>query len=179
MNIIDLLLGIFLVLGLVRGLFKGFLVELAGLLALLGGVYAAIHFSGITYSLLDNFINWEEKYLSILAFALTFFIVAFLISLAGRFLTKMAHMVALGLINRLFGGIFGVLKMAFLASLFFMFFESFGIFNASEETKEESVLYFPVRALAPMLLPTIIEEVKEGEFFEPTSEEEEQETPLK
>lgn len=179
MNVIDLLLGIFLVLGLVRGLFKGFLVELAGLLALLGGVYAAIHFSHITFDLLEDFISWEENNLSVLAFAVTFFVVAFLISLAGRFLTKMAHMVALGLINRLFGGIFGVLKMAFLASLFFMFFESFGIFNASEETKEASVLYAPVRALAPLLLPTIIEEVKEGEFFEPTSEEEEQETPLK
>ncbi len=179
MNVIDLLLGIFLVLGLVRGLFKGFLVELAGLLALLGGIYAAIHFSDITYDLLESFISWEENKLSVLAFAVTFFVVAFLISLAGRVLTKMAHMVALGLINRLFGGIFGVLKMAFLASLFFMFFESFGMFNASEETKEESVLYAPVRMLAPMLLPTIIEEVKEGEFFEPASEEEEQETPLK
>ncbi|MGB7842673.1 MAG: CvpA family protein [Salinimicrobium sp.] len=178
MNIIDLLLGIFLVLGLVRGLFKGFLVELAGLLALLGGVYAAIHFSHITYDLLENFISWEENYLSILAFALTFFVVAVLISLAGSLLTKMAHLVALGLINRLFGGIFGVLKMAFLASIFFMFFESFGIFNASEETKEESVLYGPVKVLAPTLLPTIIEEVKEGEFFDPPSEEE-QETPQK
>lgn len=179
MNIIDLLLGIFLVLGLVRGLFKGFLSELAGLLALLGGVYAAIHFSGFTYGVLEDFISWEENYLSILAFAVTFFVVALLISLAGRFLTKMAHMVALGLINRLFGGIFGVLKMAFLASLFFMFFENFGIFNASEETKENSVLYVPVRALAPMFLPKIIEEVKEGEFFEPSSEEEqEQKTPL-
>ena len=158
----------FSLLGLVRGLFKGFFVELAGLLALLGGVYAAIHFSYITYDLLDDFISWEEKYLSILAFAVTFFIVAFLISLAG----KIPHQ------NGAYGGAgidqplssaesLGCLKMAFLASLFFMFFENFGMFNASEETKEESVLYAPVRALAPMLLPTIIEEVKEGEFFEP------------
>ena len=171
MNIIDLLLSIFLLLGLVRGLFKGFFVELAGLLSLLGGIYAAIHFSGFTYNLLDALFSWEERTLSIVAFAVTFFVVAFLISLAGRFLTKMVNMIALGIINRLAGGILGVLKMAFLASVFFMIFGRFGAFTPSQETKETSVLYAPVRALAPALLPTIIEEVKEGDFFETPSEE--------
>lgn len=171
MNIIDLLLSIFLLIGLVRGLFKGFFVELAGLLSLLGGIYAAIHFSDITYDLLDALFSWEERTLSIVAFAFTFFVVAFLISLAGRFLTKMVQMIALGIVNRLAGGILGVLKMAFLASIFFMIFGRFGIFIPSEETKATSILYQPVRALAPALLPTIIEEVKEGDFFETPSEE--------
>lgn len=173
MNILDLLLSIFLLLGLVRGLFKGFFAELAGLLSLIGGIYAAIHFSGATYAFLNSFIDWDEKYLIILSFALTFFIVALLISLAGSFLTKMVHMVALGIINRLAGGIFGVLKMAFLASIFFMFFERFDVFQMEEQTKEESVLYVPVRVLAPAILPTIIEEVKEGDLFETSSEADE------
>ncbi|GAB2761698.1 CvpA family protein [Salinimicrobium soli] len=173
MNIIDLLLSIFLLLGLVRGLFKGFLVELAGLVALVGGIYAAIHFSDAAYGLFDIFLDWEEKYLAILAFAFTFFIVAFLISLAGKFLTKMAHIVALGLVNRLLGGIFGMVKMAFLASLFFMLFDYFGYFQPDEETKENSVLYLPVRAMAPIILPRIIEEVKEGDTFITPSEAEE------
>lgn len=173
MNILDLLLSIFLLLGLVRGLFKGFFAELAGLLSLIGGIYAAIHFSGATYAFLNSFIDWDEKYLIILSFALTFFIVALLISLAGSFLTKMVHMVALGIVNRLAGGIFGVLKMAFLASIFFMFFERFDVFQMEEQTKEESVLYGPVKVLAPAILPTIIEEVKEGDLFETSSEADE------
>ena len=172
MNILDLLLSIFLLLGLARGLFKGFFTELAGLLALIGGIYAAIHFSDATYVFLDSFIDWDAKYLTILSFAVTFFIVAVLISLAGSFLTKMVHMVALGIINRLAGGALGVLKMAFLASIFFMFFENFDVFEIEEQTKEESVLYDPVRVLAPAFLPTIIEEVKEGDLFETSSEAE-------
>lgn len=175
MNVIDLLLSIFLLLGLVRGLFKGFFVEVAGLLALIGGIYAAIHFSDATYLFLSSFISWEQKYLVILAFALTFFLAALLISLAGSFLTKMVSIIALGMVNRLLGAVFGVLKMAFLASLFFMFFERFDIFNAAEETKESSVLYEPVRAIAPAILPTIIEEVKEGDIFETPSQELEEE----
>jgi membrane protein required for colicin V production len=173
MNILDLLLSIFLLLGLVRGFFKGFFAELAGLLSLIGGIYAAIHFSGATYAFLNSFINWDEKYLAILSFAVTFLVVAILISLAGSFLTKMVHMVALGIINRLAGGIFGVLKMAFLVSIFIMFIERFEVFDAEETTKEESVLYGPVRVLAPAILPTIIEEVKEGDLFETSSEADE------
>lgn len=171
MNILDLLLSIFLLLGLVRGLFKGFFVELAGLLSLIGGIYAAIHFSGATYAFLNSFITWDEKYLAILSFAVTFFIVAILISLAGSFLTRMVNIIALGLINRLFGGILGVLKMAFLASIFFMFFDRFEAFSTEESTKEESVLYGPVRMIAPAILPTIIEEVREGDLFETPEEE--------
>jgi membrane protein required for colicin V production len=170
MNILDLLLSIFLLLGLVRGLFKGFFSELASLLALIGGIYAAIHFSGAAYAFFSAFIDWDEKYLIILSFAVTFFVVAVLISLAGSFLTKMVHMVALGIINRLAGGALGVLKMAFLASIFFMFFERFEVFYIEEQTKEESVLYGPVRVLAPAILPTIIEEIKEGDLFETSSE---------
>ena len=173
MNILDLLLSIFLLLGLVRGLFKGFFVELAGLLALIGGIYAAIHFSGTTYVFLDSLFDWSEKVLAVVSFAVTFFIVALLISLAGSFLTKVVHMVALGIINRLAGGALGVLKMAFLASIFLMFFEGFEVFEIEERTKEESVLYDPVRVLAPAILPTIIEEVKEGDLFETSSEAEE------
>ena len=183
MNVLDIVLSIVLLLGLVRGFFKGFFVELAGILSLIGGIYAAIHFSGGTYEFLDSFISWEEKYLVVLAFAVTFFIVALLISLAARFLTKMVSIIALGLVNRLLGGIFGLLKMAFLASLFFMFFERFGLFDAEVETEEASILYPPVRAIAPAILPTIIEEVKEGDVFETPPEatisaEETREIPL-
>lgn len=170
MNILDLLLTIFLLTGLVRGLFKGFFVELAGLLSLLGGIYAAIHFSSATYAFLDTFVDWSTKVLTVVSFAVTFFIVALLISLAGSFLTKMVHMVALGIINRLAGGALGVLKMAFLASIFIMFIERFEVFSVEDSTKEGSILYPPVRAIAPALLPTIIEEIREGDLFETSPE---------
>ncbi|MEG9327619.1 membrane protein required for colicin V production [Salinimicrobium catena] len=175
MNIIDLILSIFLLLGIVRGIFKGFLAELAALIALIAGIYAAIHFSHLTFDFLAIFFSWDEKVLGIIAFAITFFIVALLISLLGKVLTKTAHLLALGLVNRLLGGVFGMLKMAFLASLFFMFLESFELFHVDEETQEESILYEPVHEFAPMLLPTIIEEIKEGELFETPSEEDQEE----
>ena len=171
MNTIDIILSIFLLLGAVRGFFKGFLLELAGLVALLAGIYGAIHFSDRTYDFLQLFINWEDKYLSLVAFALTFTIIVIIVSIIGKLLTKMAGILALGLVNRLLGAVFGMLKTAFLASIFFMFLNQSGAFLIEEETKAESVLYPPVEKLAPMLLPTIIEEIKEGELFETSLEE--------
>ena len=172
MNVIDIVLSIFLLLGCVRGFFKGFFVELAGLVALILGIYAAIHFSDRMFSFLQLFITWEEKYLTILAFALTFTLVVIIISIIGKVLTKMAGILALGLVNRLLGAIFGMLKTAFLASIFFMFLNQSEAFRIEEETKEGAVLYPPVEKLAPMLLPGIISEIKEGELLETSSEEE-------
>ena len=54
-----------------------------------------------------------------------------------------------------------------------MFLESFDLFHVDQETREGSILYEPVHEFAPMFLPTIIEEIKEGEFFETPSEEDE------
>ena len=173
MNVIDLVLGIFLLLGLVRGFFKGFFVELAGILSLIGGIYAAVHFSDTMYIFLETFISLDETYLSLLSFAATFFLIVLIISIIARMLTGMVNMLALGILNRIFGGAFGVLKMAFLASIFLYLFAKTGIAIISEETKEASVLYIPVASLAPIFLPEIIEEVKEGDIFESSEAEEE------
>ncbi|MCK5906820.1 MAG: CvpA family protein, partial [Flavobacteriales bacterium] len=46
-NYIDLVLGGILVYGAIKGLMKGLIVEIAGLLALIIGVWGAIHFSDV------------------------------------------------------------------------------------------------------------------------------------
>lgn len=171
MNVIDLLLGIFLLLGLVRGFFKGFFVELAGIVSLIAGIYAAIHFSDGMYAFLESFISWEGKYLSLLSFATTFFLVVLIISIMARMLTGVVNLLALGILNRIFGGVFGLLKMAFLASIFFYLISKTEVAIISEESRNTSVLYLPVARLAPIFLPSIIEEVKEGEIFETSPEE--------
>ena len=46
MSVVDIVLGSLLLFGTVRGLMKGLFVEVASLIALVVGVYGAIHFSG-------------------------------------------------------------------------------------------------------------------------------------
>ena len=45
MNVLDIIILVLLVLGLINGFRKGLFVEVASLVALVAGIYGAIHFS--------------------------------------------------------------------------------------------------------------------------------------
>ncbi|SDR82805.1 membrane protein required for colicin V production [Gillisia sp. Hel1_33_143] len=163
MNIVDIVLAVLLLYGLVRGLFRGFLAELASLIAFVAGIYGAVYFSHNVSHYLSTITKWDSQLIHLFSFAITFILIAFTISWAGRALTKIANLVFLGLINKLLGAAFGIIKVAFITSVIIMFFsstqEAFQIVD--KETLDSSVLYRPVRTLAPALIPAIIQEAKD------------------
>ncbi|MBA3985252.1 MAG: CvpA family protein [Flavobacteriales bacterium] len=161
MNSIDIIISIFLAIGLFQGFRNGFLVELASLIGFVLGVFGAIYFSHFASDLLIKYTDWKEQTINLAAFAITFIVIVILVSLAARALTKVASFAALGLLNRIMGAIFGVLKMVFFISVILLFINSFEeeIPFMSEERKEASILYKPTSSLAPMVLPKIIKEV--------------------
>ena len=113
-NVIDLVLGASLLYGLINGLYKGFFIEVASLLGLICGVYGAIHFSHFATSLIKQKVEWDEQYINIVAFAITFIFIVFVVSLVGKTLTKLANFIALGVLNKIFGAVFGVLKIGLI-----------------------------------------------------------------
>ncbi len=163
MSIIDIVLAALLLFGLVRGVIKGFFVEVASLLALVLGIFGAIHFSNFAADFLESKVNWSEQTINITAFAITFVIIVLAISLAGKALTKLADFAALGIINKLLGGIFGVLKIGLILSIILIIFDKMNntLPFADKEDLEESMLYEPVKSLAPMIFPNIINSKKE------------------
>lgn len=163
MNSLDIIIGLFLLFGLIQGFRNGFLIELASLVGLVLGVFCAIHFSHFASDILISYTEWEEQTINLAAFAITFIVVVIVVSIIARALTRIASFAALGLLNKLAGGIFGVLKMAFFASVILLFTNSFEreISFLSEEKKEASMLYEPVSSLAPMVLPKLIKELNE------------------
>ena len=158
MAIIDIVLVALLGFGLIRGFFKGFFVEVASLVALIAGIYGAIHFSYYIADLLMQHVDWGEKTINITAFAITFIIIILVIALAGKALTKLADFAALGLLNKLLGGVFGLLKIGLILSILLIIFDKMNntITFVDEEHTKDSILYKPVKSLAPMLFPTII-----------------------
>ena len=94
-----------------------------------------------------------------------------LFSLVGRILTKVADFAMMGLFNKLFGGVFNAFKFAFLLSVVFMFVnasENYRILSPQE--RDASLLYTPVAAIAPAILPSIIEEVDQLDLELPSLE---------
>jgi len=168
MNVLDIILGALLLFGLVRGFMKGLFVEVASLVALIAGVYGAIHFSSFTADFLQSRTEWNEKTINLAAFAITFVVIIIAISLAGKALTKLADFAALGILNKLLGGVFGALKIGLILSVLLIVFSKMNsvIPFVGDEDIEESVLYKPVKALAPIIFPNIIKADEEEELEE-------------
>lgn len=153
MNSFDIVIGSLLLFGFIRGFSRGLFVELASLVALIAGIWGAIHFSYFAGDFLVENVEWDEEYISITAFAITFIIIVIVIAMIGKVFTKIADFAALGILNKLLGGAFAILKYGFILSVVLIVFDKLNknLPFVSEETTENSILYEPVRDLAPML----------------------------
>ncbi|PCH52895.1 MAG: colicin V production protein [Flavobacteriaceae bacterium] len=163
MNTFDIIIAALLIFGFIRGLLKGLFVEMASLVALIAGVYGAIHFSYFVSNLLVEYVSWEKRYITIISFAITFAIIVLFIGLLGKLFTKIADFASLGLLNKLFGGIFGMLKIGLILSVILLIFTKLNntIPFISSEQKEASILYEPVKNLAPILFPNFLKVIEE------------------
>lgn len=162
MNLLDIILGIILIFSFVQGMRKGLFVSLASFLGLVLGVFGAIYFSEFAASYINNWFSLSEETTYFTAKLVTFIVIVFVINWAGKFLTKIADFAFLGLFNKILGGVFNMLFSAFIISVIFMFFNQWNTtdYVISSEKKENSNLYNPIAALAPLVLPDLVEDVK-------------------
>jgi membrane protein required for colicin V production len=152
MNWLDLVLLALLVFAAVRGFMRGFLVEVCGLVGLILGIWAGVHFNRKVGEWLGLDAGQE-----MLAFAITMVIVIVLVSLLARMITRAMDAAQMGLPNKVAGIVFGVLRAAFTLSIVL------NVVRATEaqrpiikkETREGSSLYEPLRAFAPMIIPAL------------------------
>ena len=170
MNTFDIIIAGLLLFGFVRGLFKGLFLEVASLIALIVGIYGAMHFSHFIKDLLAPLVTWEEKYITLAAFAITFLVIVIVVTLIGKLFTKIADFASLGILNKLLGGIFGALKIGFALSLILLIFSKLNnkIPFISREQQESAVLYEPIKNLAPNIFPEFVkveDDENEKSFF--------------
>lgn len=159
MSFLDIILGGLLLYGFIRGIWNGFFVELASLLSLLVGIYMAIKFSHLMNALISSHVSWSPKTIKVVAFALTFIVVVIAISLLAKFFTTIANFASLGLINKLAGGIFGVLKTVLIISISLKLFQKINSSNtfASKETLDNSLFYNPILKVSEVVYPALEE----------------------
>lgn len=153
MNTIDIVLLIFLGFGLLRGLWRGLIIELASLLAVILGIYGAIHFSFYTADFLNQYVSFEKSTMEAVSFAFTLILIMLLVMLLAKMLTKVVTSASLGLLNRLAGGLFGLLKMTVITGSMLLFLEktSQTINWIPQETVKTSYLYEPVKTIGALV----------------------------
>jgi membrane protein required for colicin V production len=159
MNLLDIILGLLLAYGLYKGFKNGLFVEVASLIALIAGIFGAIHFSYIAGDYLHQNMQWDERYINIASFIITFIIIVLLVHVAGKFLTRIADFAMLGLLNKLAGALFGSLKIAVIVGALLIFFERV---NAAagfvkNETMQESIFYEPVKEIGEYVFSMVLQ----------------------
>ncbi|NAS12514.1 CvpA family protein [Poritiphilus flavus] len=163
MAFLDILIGLLLIYGLYRGIRNGLFVEIASLLALIAGFFGAIYFSYITGDYLADRLSWDERYINLTAFILTFIIIVVVVNMAGKLLTKIADFAMLGLLNKIAGGIFGALKVAVILGALLVFLDRMNtsLNFVERDTVKESVLYEPIKEIGELIFSKVLQRDEE------------------
>lgn len=159
-NYVDVLILVPVAYGAFRGFHQGLLMEVSTLFALILGVVVALRFAGDVEGVLRDFVVLSEPYSYYAAFAVTFLLVIVVINLLGKLLTRLVDAVSLGLFNKVFGILLGMLKGALVVCVVLF------VVNALDrkydfipaKTKSESLLYSPFVNFANGVYKTAVEE---------------------
>lgn len=158
MNLLDISILIVLAVGFVFGWRKGFIMTFFTFVSFAVGLYFAFHFSDkiAHYFMADKH---EGILVAFLSFVIVFIALVVLIRVVGRLFEKLIEFVWLSVFNKMFGGVFGVLKWGLLASCALLFLQPLDPENkwVPKETKENSVLYPIAIIYAETLVPGIQE----------------------
>ena len=167
MNVLDIVLGILLLIGFIRGFQKGFIIELSGIIALILGIYGGLEYGYLAESYLEKWTDWSSSNIEITGFFVMFILILLGVSILAKLLTTIIHAIALGLINLIFGAVFGVVKTAlilFILLLIFEYINANGRF-ISETKLIDSVIISIIREVSSTLIPSLEEFLKEKELI--------------
>ena len=153
MNYLDIIILISLLYSLVKGFFNGLIKEIIGLLGLIIGVYIAINFSSYLHPRVTDFFKGYAQFVPIISFATLFIVSILAIRLLGYFLDKITKVLALGIISKILGAVFGALKVLVIFSFLMFFIKEYKLIDS--KTQDQAVLLDPIEDLAEIITPKL------------------------
>ncbi len=147
---IDIIYALIIVLALIKGYQKGFIVALFSIIAFIIGLAAALKLSAIVAVYLQNSTTLSSKWLPVISFALVFILVVILVNLGGKLIEKTFEMALLGWLNRIGGMLLYVLLYTIIYSVVLFYADKMLLFEKS--TIEASKVYPWVYPLAPWVI---------------------------
>ncbi|MDR2085608.1 MAG: CvpA family protein [Dysgonamonadaceae bacterium] len=165
MNWLDIVIIVCIAIGLIKGLFEGFIKQAVSFLALI----AAIFFSGQLAVFLRNFSrqldvfsSMNQALLSAICYIFAFVLIIIVIVLLGRIVHIAIKMTPAKWLNVLLGGLFGALIWLFSLSIVFNLLYIFDFQSGiiKKETQEKSIFYENVKSVVPTVYPFIREYFK-------------------
>lgn len=148
MNIIDIILVVFLILGAFGGFRRGFVLEIASFVALFLGILGGLHFLHWGIGFLNEQFNISGKVVPILSFVMIFVGIIILVNLLGKALKKVIHMTPLGGVDTIGGALVGAFKWAFFISVIIWIIGLFGL-DVPRHLTDNSRLFSYISGVAP------------------------------
>ncbi len=151
--IIDILFLLCILLAIVKGYSKGFIVALFSVAGFIAGLAAAIKLSAYVAGYLSEHLPNVGKWLPAVSFLLVFIGVVILVNVGAKLIQKSIELVMLGWVNR----IAGILLYALLYSIFISVFLFYAVqlHILSSDTVKASFAYPYIQPLAPAVINNI------------------------
>jgi len=149
-DLFDIIIALPLLWAIYRGWVKGFILQLATLVALVVGIWGAQELTNVLVPYLKAHHQVTSQYARVTVFAICLLVLFGMIYLLGWILTKFVKIVALGIPNRLAGVVFSLLKYALMLCFAVFYLDRLNnTFNFMEPTLPQgSFFYFPMLKVA-------------------------------
>ncbi|PIB37254.1 hypothetical protein BFP72_18485 [Reichenbachiella sp. 5M10] len=150
MNVIDIVILVFLLVGAVTGFRKGLLMEIISIAAFFVAIFLGIKLLDWGIMVLADHIHGYDNLLPIISFTIIFVVIMIGLHLIGKTVKKLLDLTLLGSLDDIAGSLLGIVKWALFISIVFWIYHSFGGTLDSDLTKT-SFLFEPISSFAPGL----------------------------
>ena len=154
MNLIDSICLIILIYGSYKGFKNGIVGEVLSFLGILLGIYLSKTYYLVIDEYLVTVFDSTNQLVSIISVILIFSVTIILSKILSKVITKALNVMALGLLNKLIGSVFGLLKyLLILCKMTFVFSKANDIFVIIEKNKiEETQIFSKVQKINDYVL---------------------------
>ena len=154
MNYVDIIISVPLLYGLIKGFSNGIIKEITNTLSVFLAIYIGIQFSTLIepYLQSDALSNYERA-IPLIAFLIVFIVVLIIIKSIGGLIDRLTKLLALGIISRFLGAIFGVFKIMIIFSGILFFLTEYKMID--HQTKKDSILLKPIQDFSETIIPKI------------------------
>jgi len=168
MNYLDIAILVLLLYGMVKGFSNGIIIEISNTISVFLAVYIGIHFSQLVHPYLNlDVLSDYSNAIPLIAFLIVFIVIIVIVKSIGELLNRITKQLALGLISRISGVFFGMIKMLIICVFLLFLVVDYELID--KNTQESSILLRPLQNSARIIIPelnkhknTIIESAKES-----------------
>tara|TARA_X000000368_G_C23052146_1_gene721958 strand:+ start:2580 stop:3131 length:552 start_codon:yes stop_codon:yes gene_type:complete len=154
MNYIDIIISVPLLYGLIKGFSNGIIKEATNVFSVFLAIYVGIHFADLIEPYLQSdSLSAYERAMPLIAFLIVFIVVLIIIKSIGELIERLTKLLALGIISRFLGAIFGFFKIMIIFSGILFFLTEYKTIDY--QTEKDSILLKPIQQFSKVLMPKI------------------------